>query len=159
MIEAAAMLAGLWALWLLLTQQWRDPEEFAMAAGAALLCTLIALLAGVRGIGAFARAPQLIVLALGRSGDVFASAMSTVRAAIAADVTLRPALVRLKTRPASDTARAAFASFISSAPGAVVADADENGLLVHVLDEEDVEASALVTLEGRVIHGVDGRQA
>lgn len=160
MFEAAAMLTGLWVLWLLLTQQWSGAEQLAYGAVAALACVVAAArFSRLRGAGPFSRALPLLVFAISRAGAVARGAGATVRAAIAADVTLRPALVRVKTRPASDAARAAFASLLSATPGMVVVDADDASMLAHVLHEDAIEPSALVALEARAIQAVDGRRA
>lgn len=155
MLHAAAMLSGLWIFWLLVTQRWNSLQDLGVAAGAALLCVLIA--ARGNNVGeAFARAPESLVLALSRIGAVLLGALATMRAAVAADVTLKPALVRIKTRAQKGAERAAFASMISATPGMAVVDADADGLLVHVLNEDEVDAADLGQLEAHVI-GRGGR--
>ena len=91
--------------------------------------------------------------ALSRIGAVFSGALSTMRAAIAADVTLRPALVRVKSRARRPNQRAAFGAMISATPGMAVVDVDPDGLLVHVLNEDAVDADDLGRLEAQVIGG------
>jgi len=159
MLHAATMLIGRWGIWLLLTQGWSAPE-IATGGGVALLCVVVsAHLGGVgRGGGAFAYAPRLILLALGRSRAVLSGAFSTLRAGLAGEVTLQPALVRVRLRPSSDFARAALAGMISAAPGAVVVEADTDGLLVHVLDEEAIESADLGRLE-HILSALDGARA
>lgn len=160
MLHAATLLIGLWVVWLVLTQGWSTPE-IAIGGGVALLCAAIsARLGGIgRGGRAFAYAPRLILLALGRTRAVLSGAFSTLRAGLAGDVTLQPALVRVRLRPASDFTRAALADLISAAPGAVVVEADADGLLVHVLDEEAIEAADLGRFEERILRALDGTRA
>ncbi|WP_395645355.1 Na+/H+ antiporter subunit E [Terricaulis sp.] len=156
MLHAAAMLVGLFVLWLLSVQAWSTPEDFAVAAGAALACTLVALrFAG--GGHAFARGPQFALLIAGRARNVIAGALSAVRAALAADVTLRPALVRVKTSANGAFARAALADMISATPGSMVVDSDSESLLVHVIDEDAVDAESLGRLETRVLAALGER--
>ncbi|HVY85015.1 MAG TPA: Na+/H+ antiporter subunit E [Caulobacterales bacterium] len=158
MINAAAMLVAMWAVWLLLTQRWTSLEMLAAAGGVALACVLIAARLGVvGGRGAFAAAPRLLMLAVTRSGSVVAGALSTLRSALAADVRLKPALVRVRTRSSSALAQAAFADLISATPGVVVVEADPDSLLVHVLQEDAIDGLALSQLETRVIGALDGR--
>lgn len=160
MIHAAAMFAGLWITWLLLTQRWSAPEDLAIGAGAALVCTLLAgRLGGFEGQSPFANAPNFMRFAFRRAPTVLSGALATIRAAIAADVTLKPALVRIRTRPSNDIAQATLAILISAAPGAVVVQADSDGLLVHVLDEDSIDATAIGALETRVIDAVAGGRA
>lgn len=145
MLHAAAMLCGFLALWLLTTQRLASVQDAVIAGVAALLCVLMATRWGGAS-AAFARAPRAIYSTVARFGSVMAGAVTTVRAAISADVTLKPALVRIKTRGRGDE-RAAFADLLSAAPGMAVVDADADGFLVHVLDEDAVDAADLGRLE------------
>lgn len=157
MLHAAAMLTGLFSLWLLLVQRWSAPMDFALAVAAALACVALASrLGGLGRNGPFARAPQMLSLVLSRADAVTRGATATVRASIAADVTLRPALVRVKWRVSSDSARAAYAAMVNAAPGAVVVETDPDGMLVHVIDEDAIDAGEFNRLEARVARAVDG---
>ena len=97
MLHAAAMFLGLCVVWLLATQRFATVDDLGVAVVVALMCTAI----GMRAAGAsaaFARAPRAIYTVIARLGSVLAGAGATVRAALAADVTLKPALVRVRTR-------------------------------------------------------------
>lgn len=150
MLHAAAMLSGIFLLWLLLTQRWATPEDFAVAAAVALACTAAGMMLGGVRDTPLSRAPQALILAASRVSAVLTGALSTMRAAVAADVTVKPALVRLKLQTPTNAARAAFAETISAAPGVVVVDSDADGLLAHVLVEDDVDAADLGVVEARV---------
>ncbi|MES1204105.1 MAG: Na+/H+ antiporter subunit E [Pseudomonadota bacterium] len=159
MLNAAALLACLWALWLLILDRWTRPETLAAAGAAALLCVLLAArLGALGGPGPYGALPRLFFLRVGRVGAVLAGAVATLRAALAPDLKLRPALVRVRTREASALAQAEFATLINVAPGAVVVAADDSSLLVHALQEDAVDALALTDLEARVIGALDGRR-
>ncbi len=152
MLHAAAMLTGLCVLWLLFTQQWSSLADAAMAAGAALAsATFAARLGGIGG--AFARAPRTLALAISRCGAVLNGAAATMRAALAADITLKPALVRVKTR-AGASAKALFADMMSAVPGTFVVETDAEGLLAHVLNEDAIAAADLGELEARVLRAM-----
>jgi multisubunit Na+/H+ antiporter MnhE subunit len=153
MLHAAAMLTGLFLIWLALTSRGFSLVELGVAAGVAFTCLLVAWRFGGVGRG-FARAPILIVLRGSRAGAVVRGAVQTVRAALAADVALKPALVRVKSRVTGQGARAALAEMISAAPGQVVVEADADGLLLHVNDEDGVDAAELGALEARVLAAV-----
>lgn len=131
--------------------------DFLFAGAAAVACLLLASrIGGLGRNGPFARAPQMLSLVVRRADAVTRGAMATVRASIAADVTLRPALVRVKWRVSSDSARAAFAGMVSAAPGAVVVETDPDGMLVHVINEDAIDASEFGRLEARVAKAADG---
>lgn len=151
MLQVAALASGLLALWLLFTQRWHGPLDLGVALGVAVLCVVWAMRFGGASRSGFATAPRMAALSFARAGDVVRGALSTIRAAIAADVTLKPALVRVKTRAASDDARAALAGMISAAPGAIVVEADDDGLLAHVIDEDAIGPAHLGALEARVL--------
>lgn len=145
MLHAAAMLCGFIALWLLTTQRLTSAQDAVVAVIAALICVVLATrLGGVSG--AFARSPRALYGVVSRLGSVLAGATATIRSALAADVTLKPALVRIRTRGRGDE-RAAFADLLSAAPGMAVVETDAEGFLVHVLNEDDVDAADLGRLE------------
>lgn len=152
MLHTAALFTALCALWLLATQQWHAPADIAVSVGAAFACTAFALRLGGAS-GAFARSPKSIILVIGRCGAVLAGAAATMRAALAADVTLSPALVRVKTR-VDPAARALFADLVSAVPGIVVVETDAEGLLAHVVNEDAVDSADLSRLELRVADAV-----
>jgi multisubunit Na+/H+ antiporter MnhE subunit len=148
MLHAAATLIVLWLLWLALVAGWSGGDAAVAGFFAALACVaLAARLFGPSKI--YLRTLQFAALAASRTPARLRGALATVRAAIAADVALRPALVRVKVGARSDAARSAFAALLSSAPGSTVVTADEGGLLIHVLDEDAVDARELGDLEAR----------
>ncbi len=149
MLHAATMLTGLWALWMTLTQRWDGGGELGLGLVAALTCVLTAARFG--GLSSSTFSPGILALTLRHLPAVFRGALATLRAAVAADITLRPALVRIKPRPSSDSARASFAGLISAAPGTLVVEADADGLLVHVLNEDSVDAREISNIEERVL--------
>jgi len=153
MLHAAALFSGCFVVWLLLTQRWSSAEDLTLAGAASLAVVIIAWRFGGVG-GAFWRAPALGLISLSRAGVVARGAVATLRAALAADITLQPALVRVKTRASGAAAQAAFADAVGAAPGAIVVEADDDGLLVHVNDEDGVDAVAIGALEARVLGAV-----
>jgi len=149
MLHAAAMLFALFALGLAVTQGWGSREQAMLVFAAALVSTAAAMrLGGVRK-NPFSTSPQFLVLIASRSGAVVRGALSTMRAAIAADVTLRPALVSVRADAAGLTAKAAAADLISAVPGSVVVETDGDGMLVHVTNEEAMESGAFTALQAR----------
>lgn len=155
MLHAAATLIGFGLLWLVFTQSGVGFDSWVALAVAAFVSVAIsARLFGVSGV--YARTPQYVSLVIARAGGVVRGALGAVRAGIAADVRLKPALVLVRSRTGSDVSKAAFADLISAGAGAVVVDADADGLLVHVLDEDHVDAERLGRLEARVIGALEG---
>lgn len=157
MLHAAAMAGGLFVCWLTFTQRWSSPEDFGLAAVVAVVVTGLAARFGAVGRD-FAVAPLLGGLAAARAADVARGALRVLRAAAAADVTLKPALVRVKTRGGAQGARAAFVGALSGAPGAIAVDGDADSVLVHVLDEDAIDAAELGRLETRTIQLAGGAQ-
>lgn len=156
MLHAAAMLTGLAVLWLLYSQTGIAASAATLAFGVAAACVLAALRFG--GVGAaFAQAPGRLALGFARAGAVMRGALATMRASIAADITLTPALVRVRTRASNAETRAALADMMSAAPGMVVVECDSDGFLVHVIDEDGVDAADLGRLEARVL-GFSGEE-
>ena len=150
MLHAAAMFVGLAVLWIAATQRIGSPQDWAIVLCASLACVLVSIRFG-GATSAFARAPRLLALSLARAGAVASGALATLRAAISADVKMNPALVRIRTRADRADERAAFANMISATPGMVVVNADADGLLVHVADEDAIDAGDLSRLEAGVV--------
>jgi multisubunit Na+/H+ antiporter MnhE subunit len=159
MLHAAAMLIGLFALGLLATQHWSSSQDVALVLAAAAACVILAArLAGI-GPNPFSYAPQMLFLAAARARAVVRGALATVRAALAADISLKPALVRVRTQVVSGLSQAGLVNFASAAPGAVVVDADDEGLLAHVIDEDAVNDASLKALEAQVLGALERRRA
>ena len=152
MLHAAAMLAGLAVLWMLVTQRASSPQDWAIAVVASFVCVLVAARFGGAS-SAFARAPRLLAVSVARAGAVARGSLATLRAAISADVTMKPALVRVRSRANRSAERASFANMISATPGMAVVETDADGLLVHVINEDAIDAADLGRLEEHVIGG------
>ncbi len=148
MLHAAAMLAVLFALGLLLTQGWASADQAILVFGAALASVGAALcLGGVRKTPF--STPQFVALIAANAGAVMRGALSTIRAALAADVMLKPALVSVHAETTGPFAKAAAADLISAASGSVVVETDSDGMLVHVMDEDARETAAFTALHRR----------
>jgi len=158
MLHAAAMLIGIFVLAVLAIGRGPAPDALAAAALIAAACVLYAVRFGGAAKTAFG-APRLGLIGLARAGAVIKGAFSTLRAGLAADVTLKPALVRVRTRSEDGFVRAALADQLSAAPGAVVVDADEDGFLIHVINEDGVDAGEIGALEARVRAALGERSA
>jgi multisubunit Na+/H+ antiporter MnhE subunit len=154
MLHAAAMLIGFFILALLVFAQRSFGEAATFAGLIAAASTAFAMRFGGSGPTLWG-APRTVLLGAGRAGAALAGAVKTVRAAFAADVTLNPALVRVKLRTRRDFSRAVMADLASAAPGAVVVEMESDGALVHVTDEGAIDAAELGDMEARVIAALD----
>jgi multisubunit Na+/H+ antiporter MnhE subunit len=157
MLQAAVMLVGLWAAWLLLTQAPLTLEQIGL--GAALACLCAAISARFGGWRDLSAPPGLVWRRLRRMPETFRAALSTARGAIAADISLRPALIRIKPRPARAPVKAALAEAISASPGWIGVESDADGLLAHVLDEDGVQPHQVSAIEDgvRAAYGLRGQ--
>ena len=160
MLNAAAMFVGLWLLWLLLVQQIQSVDAAAIGVAVALLSVFAAArLGALGGRGGFGATPRLAPLCLGRASGIGMGAASMLRTALIGGGAVNPALVRVRTRASSAAARAALCDLISATPGAVVIESDDEGLLVHVLHEDQIDGASLSALESKVIAALDGGAA
>lgn len=150
MLHAAAMLTGLFVVWLLLTQRWSSPVDIGAAVGASVACWMFAFRFGGGGAG-YAQAPALVFASVARAGAVARGVARTLRAALAADITLKPGLVRIRTRAQTAEARAALANMLSAEPGVTAVETDGEGLLAHVIDEDSVDAADMGEIEARLL--------
>ncbi len=149
MLHAAAMLAGFFIIAFLLVQGWTSHDQLGFALIASLASVGVALqLWGFRKTP-FSAPHHFIALAVSRLGAMWSGTMAVIRTAVAADVTVKPALVRVRGGEADGFASPACANSISMAPGAVVVETDGEGMLVHVIDEDKQSADAFAALERR----------
>lgn len=156
MLHAAAMLIGLFIVALFALSQRPLGEALALAAGLSVACTLYAARFGGISASIFS-APQALALGVARFAAVAEGALKTIRSAIAADVTLKPALVKVKSGARRGLARVVMADLVSSAPGAVVVDVESDGAFVHVTDEDSIDAAELGALEARIVAALERR--
>jgi multisubunit Na+/H+ antiporter MnhE subunit len=136
MLQAAALFSGIFAVWLLLEQRF-TMAALLVAVAASIACVVVTARLPRLGRRTFTQMPKLAAVQAMRAGAALAHALVTVRAAIAADVQLKPALVRVRTRGGDVLSMATLANWIGATPGAVVISSDDEGLLVHVNQEGD----------------------
>lgn len=158
MFEAGALLLALFASWMLLTPHL-SVTNFEAGVLASLICVAIASRLPKTGKDLFVRIPQLAMARAATVAGTFQSAMTVARSAIAADVKLKPALVRVRTRLRTSSGVATFASIIGSAVGGVVIVVDDDGLLVHVNDERGDNMRDIKHWEGMAGAAVGERPA
>ncbi len=147
MLHAATMLLGLWIILLLLTLPTTAAGASEAALGAAMITALAVRAGGASG--AFSGAPRSIVGAISGIGGVIAAAIATVRAALAADVTLSPGLVRIRVDAADGIDAAEVVASIGSAPGLCVVALDKDGVLAHALNEDNVDVTRVRAMIAR----------
>ena len=155
MLHAAATSVGLFILAYVLIGPVFPGGELAAAAGIALAGTVFALRFG-GSPRTFTRSIMNVQALARGAGRVARGAAGAVRNAVAADVALRPALIRIRA-PAPDAAwREGLALAVGSAPGAVVVETDADGALVHVNDEEGADVAAIERMELRFARAAPG---
>lgn len=136
MLHAAAMLVGLY----LLAFTLMAPVLGANSAVAAGIVSLTATMFAVR----FGGASQAFTQAISEVGGTTRSiarivrgSLMTIRTAAAADIVLKPALIRTRAFRDGAGAETRLGEKIGAAPGSIVVEIDDGGLLVHVLDEDN----------------------
>lgn len=149
MIRAATMLLGLWIVLLLMTLP-ATAIGAAQAGLGAVLATVLAMRAGGAS-RVFSHLPQSVAALALRLGGVIGAGIATIRAALAADVTLSPALVRIRLDANEGIDGADAVAKIGAASGLSVVALDKDSLLAHALNEDSVDIArvrAMLT-EGR----------
>src|SRR5258706_15743819 len=97
MLQAIALFSGTFAVWLLLEQRFTT-AALLVGVAAAISCVVMTARLPKLGRRTFTQMPRLAAVQAMRTGAALADAIATVRAAIAADVQLKPALIRVRTR-------------------------------------------------------------
>jgi multisubunit Na+/H+ antiporter MnhE subunit len=157
--QAAILLfLGLGALWTLWVQRALTLQDWFFAGVAVLLCAALALRFARRTPSQKLAFKAFAVFA-SRVGQSWRDAGAVMSAALSADIKLRPSLVRVRLRGADESAHAAFANLVTAAPGAVSVELDTDGLLVHVLREDSIDARVLGRLEARLSSGAPETRA
>jgi len=138
MLHLLTLFTGFSLVFAVATQAGASPQRWLLVLVAAAVSAGFAARAGGAS-GAFTRAPQAMAMWVMRTPAMMAEALATVRAAVAADVSLKPALVRVRGSGA-----------IGASPGPVVINTDGESTLLHVLDEDRMDASARSASQARV---------
>lgn len=142
MLHGAAMLVGLSLLWSVAVGAPNSVDKLA-AASVAVIAAL-ALSARFGGIGAASAAtPGGLVWLLRRGPALAAATLGTLRVTLTEKTGLAPALMRVRPRDNAGAGWAMLAGRISAHSGMVVVETDADGLLVHVIDENRVDADRL----------------
>jgi len=154
MVHAAATWIGLFLIGLLALQ---GANAAALAVAVTVCVIFVVYLFGLERAQ-----PGAMLSAFGgvlrRAPAVLRGAAGTMRAAASADVTLRPALVQIRTRAEDDFSLGALVCALSVAPGGVAVDAGDDSVLVHVIAEDDESAAKLDAIEANVVRrSVRGR--
>jgi hypothetical protein len=148
MLHAATLFTGFCLIFGLATHAWASPQGIVLTAGAAAFSTAFAVRAGGAG-AAFTHALRVVMAWFAGLPMAIGGALATIRAALAADVALQPALVRVRAPSLGD--RDAFLTSVGSTPGAVVVSAEGESVLLHVLDEGRIDAERLSALQKRAV--------
>ena len=156
MLHATATFAGLFIFALLLLGPLAGGGELVAAAALAGAATLLGLWLGGPP-ATFSQALAALSGSWGAAARVVRGALKTIRAAVAADVSMRPALVRVSNWRGDQRERARIAHAVGATPAAVVVDADEQGVLVHVNDEHDGDVAGLERIAAGLAGSSGGR--
>lgn len=147
MLNSAAMLGGLALLWLTAAGFPSSVDKLAAMSLAVAAAFVIAARFG--GVGAVsAETPRAVVWLASRGAALLAAALRTLRAGLVGEDRLAPALMRVRPRDNSERGRAILSGRISAHPGLVVVETDEEGLLVHVINENEVDSERLESQVG-----------
>jgi multisubunit Na+/H+ antiporter MnhE subunit len=134
MLHAASLFVGLLIVWLLAAGNSPVASQLWIAAPAALACTFAALRLG--GVDPnLTRTPGRVLLWIRQWPLLFSAALKTVRIVFSRNMDLNPALVRVRAVQRVEAA-------LASSPGRIPVEADADGVLVHVLDEDAAEPAA-----------------
>lgn len=149
MLQALLVIAGLGA-WAVAAWGGAGPQDVAPIAVSVLLALLIALRLGWLGRDAAILPRALTALARtpARIRAKTAGAWQVAQAAVSADVTIKPALVKLPLTDPEAASRATAAGALSEAPGAFVVALAPDAVLVHVLNEDAQKEDRLAARAG-----------
>jgi hypothetical protein len=143
MAQAAAMLIGLAAFWLMLSPGFMLSPGAGDLAGLAIGAAAVACaFAGARWAApeSGARAQPRASL-LRRAGQSVRMQARAAARALTPGARLKPAFVKMKLRGAAE--RAFIGADVAGRLGAVVVEMEEGGFLMHTLDEDAVDPGAL----------------
>ena len=88
--------------------------------------------------------------------EIVKANISVIRACVKADLDIAPALVKVKTVCKSDLAKVTFANSITLTPGTVTVDIEDDGFLVHALDNSFTAPEGFAEMAARTDAASDG---
>ncbi|MEL7232473.1 MAG: Na+/H+ antiporter subunit E [Pseudomonadota bacterium] len=146
------------ALWLGLSGLYKTLLLSLMAVSVVLTMILAVRLKVIDREGVpYGRLPQLLVYWVWLVVEIFKSNWKVIKAILSADVTINPALVKVKTQCESDLAKTVFANSITLTPGTVTVAVESGSMLVHALQEEAAGPGAFDEMDRRSKEAVDGK--
>lgn len=89
-------------------------------------------------------------------GEIFKANIAVVKLSLAPDLNIKPVLTRVAVDEGSDLARTTYANSITLTPGTVTVEVEENGFLVHGLDESFADQEGFRDIGRRAIKAADG---
>lgn len=135
---AVSLSLAMGILWLVLSGHYSNPFLLCIGAGTALFSVVLAWRLHILDEEAspyhklwrfFFYWPWLLA-------EVIKTNITVVRTILSPDMVLTPRMVRVKTLPRTDMARALFANSITMTPGTVSVDLDDDEIIVHVVLKE-----------------------
>lgn len=148
------------ALWLGLSGLYKTLILALMAVSVVLTMVLAVRLKVIDREGVpYGRLPQLMWYWVWLVIEIFKANWQVIKAVLSADLTINPALVKVKTQCESDLAKTVFANSITLTPGTVTVAVEGKSMLVHALNEEDAGPGAFDEMDRRSKEASDGRGA
>lgn len=151
--------AVLTALWLGLSGYFDKPILLFFGVVSVTLSVVLTARMGIldRDASPYLRFHRILAYLPWLVGEILKANAKVLRACLAANLDIRPTLVKVKTGCRSDLAKTIFANSITLTPGTVTVDVDGDMLLVHGLYEEDSQPEAFEEMDRRVVDAVDGK--
>lgn len=138
-------------LWLLLSGYWFKPLLLGFGALAVVSAVALTLRMGLLDGEAvpFAGLAKFLPYWGWLGGEIFKANIQVVKLALAPDLDIKPAMVRVPVSIQSDMARTTYANSITLTPGTVTVEVEETGFLVHAMDDSFVDMEAFRDMERR----------
>lgn len=151
-----ALLAGLLALWFVLSGYFDKPALVAFGVMSVGLCVYLAERAGAldpEGVptGVF---PGIIPYMMWLTLEIGKANIAVAREVLRPNLRLSPKMFRVKAVPKSDLGKTIFGNSITLTPGTVTVDVEEDWIVIHGLTEELADVAGIEDM-GRKVCALD----
>ncbi|MCW5725276.1 MAG: Na+/H+ antiporter subunit E [Maricaulaceae bacterium] len=158
MLYGAGLGVVLAILWITLSGYLDKPLLLWLGAGSVAFAVFLTVRMRIldRETVPYARLPRLLFYYVWLGGQIFAANVAVLRAMLRPSIDITPRLTRVPAGQRTELGRTVFANSITLTPGTVTVEVEEDGFLVHGLNEDFIAPEGFRVMGEQAAAASDG---